>query len=293
MPCNPGIRGRSGGWRRRGDKRRRPSPYVALAERGEDSFERRRGVGCATPGTALADEASDGAQRASRGDSCTDVGSGRHSRRSPGSTRILQRERFLHGRRDGCERFIQCHGSIHRHGRRGGHGQRGRQRRHGQRSNRRQQPTRQRGPWIRRLGGRVWKPKQRIRRHGGRVWELRQRIRGIRASRHWYRIGLLRRRIRRFGRRRRQRPERHGHRDIEGGRLRPQLWDLAEPVQLTVIAPGARSWSKTSTKGCRAVSVGHEANRRLRRAPLAHEGVGQDLCHAGADVLERAHPAPR
>ena len=46
----------------------------------------------------------------------------------------------------------------------------------------------------------------------------------------------------------------------------------------------------------RAVGVSRRvaaATRRLGHQLLAHEGVSHDLRHAGADVLERADPAPR
>ncbi len=73
--------------------------------------------------------------------------------------------------------------------------------------------------------------------------------------------------------------------------------DLIEDLDqaLAAAAPPERSGTTAARQpGARCDPGGMQPRRlRLGRQPLAHGGVAQDLRHAGADVLEGAHPAAR
>jgi hypothetical protein len=62
---------------------------------------------------------------------------------------------------------------------------------------------------------------------------------------------------------------------------------VPEPSRPTTPGPRHRN---VGARGCGRAGSRSEV---LRDQLLAHEGVSEDLGHAGADVLERADPAPR
>ena len=68
---------------------------------------------------------------------------------------------------------------------------------------------------------------------------------------------------------------------------------VPEPSRPTTVGPSTERGRTGLREGQAAEAKVVAATRRLRHQPLAHEGVGEDLRHTGADILERADPAPR